>query len=225
MALSGGYRAAPELTPSYSAIRRAGAYRSARLKRVPLPDIRSALDSHTRFILLAQPGAGKTTVLSALRWTRRWPISRTMGARSCRSLCACRRSRPMGQLPRAFLERMWREQTPGRHLDAAEGELRDALHQGRLCILADALNEARRVQYTERMHDWRDFAADLPAGNHLIFSCRKLDYAGELAVQQVEIDPLTPAQIEDFAVRYLDATQGAAFWAALQERHADLRES
>ncbi len=74
------------------------------------------------------------------------------------------------------------------------------------------------------MHDWRDFAAALPAGNHLLFSCRKLDYAGEVAVQQVEIDPLTPAQIEEFAVRYLDAARGAAFWTLLQKRHADLRE-
>ena len=93
--------------------------------------------------------------------------------------------------PRRFLERMWHEAMPGRQVDAAT-EVREVLHRGRLCILCDALNEARREKYADRMHDWREFAADLPAGNQLVFSCRKLDYGGELAIQQVEIDPLTP---------------------------------
>lgn len=222
VALSGGYRAAPELTPSYSAILVRGEGPQRQIERVPLPDIRSALDSHARFILLAQPGAGKTTVLQRIALDKALAYLQD-NADAQLPLFVRLSAQQADETPRAFLERMWQEQMPGSHVDAT-AELSDALRQGRLCILADALNEARREQYTERMHDWRDFAADLPAGNHLVFSCRKLDYAGELAVQQVEIDPLTPVQIEDFAVRYLDATQGAAFWAALQERHADLRE-
>ena len=56
------------------------------------------------------------------------------------------------------------------------------------CATRSMKRSARR--YAERMHDWRDFASSLPAGNQLVFSCRKLDYAGELAIQQVEIDAL-----------------------------------
>ena len=171
---------------------------------------------------LAQPGAGKTTVLQrialerALAWLRgdsgaQLPLFVRLSAQQA------------DETPQAFLARMWQEAVPGSGRAAAE-ELRAALRQGRRCPLVDALNEARRDNYAERMHDWRDFAAGLPPGNHLLFSCRKLDYAGEVAVQQVEIDPLTPVQVEEFAVRYLGAAKGAAFVAALQARHADLRE-
>jgi formylglycine-generating enzyme required for sulfatase activity len=189
---------------------------------VPLPDIRAALDTHAKFILLAQPGAGKTTVL------QRIALDKALGcwrgeAGAQLPLFVRLAAQQTDETPQAFLARMWQEAMPGGAVDGMS-ELRDALRRGRLCLLVDAINEARREHYTERMHDWRDFAAELPAGNHLVFSCRTLDYAGELAVQQVEIDPLTPGQVSEFAVRYLDAARGAAFWKTLQARHGDLRE-
>ncbi len=222
VALSGSYQAAPVLSPAYSLIRVRGERPQRQIERVPLPDIRAALDRHARFILLAQPGAGKTTVL------QRIALDKALGylqgeAGAQLPLFVRLAAQQADETPQAFLARMWREAMPGGAVDGM-GELRDALRRGRLCLLVDAINEARRENYTERMHDWRDFAAELPAGNHLIFSCRTLDYAGEMAVQQVEIDPLTPAQIEEFAVRYLDAARGAAFWKVLQARHGDLRE-
>jgi formylglycine-generating enzyme required for sulfatase activity len=222
VALSGSYQAAPVLTPAYSAILVRGEGPQRQIERVPLPDIRTALTNHAKFILLAQPGAGKTTVL------QRIALDKALGCWQGETgaqlpLFVRLAAQQVDETPQAFLARMWQETMPGGAVDGM-GELRDALRKGRLCLLVDAINEARREHYTERMHDWRDFAAALPAGNHLIFSCRTLDYAGEMAVQQVEIDPLTPPQIEDFAVRYLDAARGAAFWKALQERHGDLRE-
>jgi hypothetical protein len=72
------------------------------------------------------------------------------------------------------------------------------------------------------MADWRDFARDLPAGNRLLFTCRSQDYYGELAVQQVEIDPLTPEQIADFCRRYLGEERGVDLWQTLQNDHAAL---
>lgn len=222
VALSGSYQAAPVLSPAYSLIRVRGDGPQRQIERVPLPDIRAALKTHAKFILLAQPGAGKTTVLQRIALDRALGcLHGTTGAQL--PLFVRLAAQQADETPQAFLARMWREAMPGGAVDGMS-ELRDALRKGRVCLLVDAINEARREHYTERMHDWRDFAAELPAGNHLIFSCRTSDYAGEMAVQQVEIDPLTPAQIEEFAVRYLDAARGAAFWKALQERHGDLRE-
>ena len=222
VALSGSYQAAPVLTPAYSAILVRGEGPQRQIERVPLPDIRAALDNHARFILLAQPGAGKTTVLQRIALDRALGCWRgETGAQL--PLFVRLAAQQTDETPQAFLARMWREAMPGGAVDGMS-ELRDALRKGRLCLLVDAINEAKREHLTERLHDWRDFAAELPAGNHLVFSCRTLDYAGELAVQQVEIDLLTPAQIEEFAVRYLDAARGATFWTVLQDRHADLRE-
>ena len=222
VALSGSYQAAPILTPAYSAILVRGEGPQRQIERVPLPDIRAALKNHAKFILQAQPGAGKTTVLQRIALDKALAcLQGETGAQL--PLFVKLAAQQVNETPQAFLARMWQETMPGGAVEGL-GELREALRQGRLCLLVDAINEARREHYTERMHEWRDFAAGLPAGNHLIFSCRTLDYAGEMAVQQVEIDPLTPPQIEDFAVRYLDVARGTAFWKALQERHGDLRE-
>ena len=225
VALSGGYRVLPELTPAFSAIRVLGEGPQRQIERVPLPDIRTALDRHPVFILLAQPGAGKTTVLQRIALDKALACLQpgpTALARPCPSLCGWPPNRP-ANLPRTS----WRA-CGGKPCPAAasmrDSEVREALRKGRLCLLVDALNEARREQYTERMHDWRDFAAGLPAGNQLVFSCRQLDYNGELAVQQVEIDPLDEGQIQEFAVRYLDEARGRAFWRTLHDRHADLLE-
>jgi hypothetical protein len=220
--LSGGYRAVPELTPSYSTILVRGEGPQRQIERVPLPDIRTALERHSRFILLAQPGAGKTTVLQRIALDKALACFQD-GPPAQVPLFVRLSAQGTAESPQDFLARMWREQMPGRTVEAGV-ELRETLRQGRLCVLVDALNEARRENYAERLYDWRDFAAALPAGNHLVFSCRTLDYAGELAVQQVEIDPLNEEQIQEFAVRYLGESKGGAFWQALRDRHADLRE-
>jgi formylglycine-generating enzyme required for sulfatase activity len=222
VALSGGYRAVPELTPSYSTILVRGEGPQRQIERVPLADIRMALDKYATLILLAQPGAGKTTVLQRIALDK--ALARLAEERTALTPLFVRLSdQGVAESPRTFLARIWREAMPGASVDG-EAELRDALRQGRLCLLVDALNEARSENYRERMVDWREFAAALPAGNKLVFSCRKLDYNGELAVQQVEIDPLSAAQIEEFALLYLGADKGAAFWSALRNRHADLLE-
>jgi len=222
VALSGGYRAAPELTPLLSAILVHGDGPQRQIERKALPDIRTALADHPKFILLAQPGAGKTTVLQRIALDKALDCLQG-GTGAQLPLFVQLADQQAHETPHAFLARKWREAMPGGVADN-ETELYSALTSRRLCLLVDAINEARREKYADRMRDWRAFAAKLPPGNRLVFSCRKLDYTGEVAVQQVEIDPLTPAQIEEFAVRYLGEQKGAAFWTALQAQHADLRE-
>ena len=94
VALSGGYRAAPELTPSYSAILVRGEGPQRQIERVPLPDIRSALDSHARFILLAQPGAGKTTVLQRIALDKALAYLQDNAGAQLPLFVRCPRSRP-----------------------------------------------------------------------------------------------------------------------------------
>jgi hypothetical protein len=123
--LAGGYRAAPELTPAYSAILVRGEGPQRQIVRVPLPDIRTALERHPRFILLAQPGAGKTTVLqrmaldSALAYLQGQPEARL-------PLFVRLASQGAQETPHEFLARQWREQMPGSPVDAPS-ELRSML--------------------------------------------------------------------------------------------------
>ncbi len=220
--LSGGYRPLRELSPTYSRILVRGDGPQRTIERVRLDDIRQALDEHPAFILLAQPGAGKTTVLQRL--ALEIALARLQeGGESRLPLFVRFASQKPDEAPLDFLARVWQEEAPGLHTDA-KGEIAIALRQGRLCLLCDALNEARRENYQQRMQEWADFARRLPTGNRLIFTCRSQDYSGGLAVQQVEVDPLSPEQIQEFARLYLGQEKGAALWRELKSAHTDLLE-
>ncbi len=216
--LSGSVRVAPELTPRYSEIQIWGDGPQREIKRVPLPDIRDAVQRYSAFLLKGLPGGGKTTVLQRLALDQ--ALARLHDpAAGWLPLWTRLASQKPDETPHEFLARMWRLENPG---GDAEAELMQALHGGRLCILLDALNEASRERIKERTNEWRVFAEELPAGNRLVFSCRTQDYGGELGVQQVEVDPLTDEQIEDFSRRYLGDAQGAAFWDDLRGQHNTL---
>ena len=218
--LSGGYRPVRELSPTYSRILVRGDGPQRTIERVRLDDIRQAVGEHPSFILLAQPGAGKTTVLQRLALEMALTRLRE-GGDALLPLFVRLASQKVDEAPIDFLARMWRDEAPGLHTDTT-GEIASALQQGRLCLLCDALNEARREKYRERMQEWAEFARSLPTGNRLLFSCRTQDYSGGLAVQQVEVDPLSESQIEDFARRYLGSEKGSALWGELRSAHSDL---
>jgi formylglycine-generating enzyme required for sulfatase activity len=221
VALTGGYRPAPQLDPRYREVLVRGDGPARQIERRPLKDIQEAMALHAVFIVLARPGAGKTTVLERIAL-----------AEAHRALCAGDAARlpffvrlaaqKPDEDPHAFLARLWQIEmacTP----EEAAAELAAMLKQGRLCLLCDALNEARRERYTERVQEWKAFWRGLPSGNALIFTSRTLDYQGDLAAPQVEIDALTDDQIEEFAGRYLDdPAAGRALRDLLATRHAAL---
>ncbi|MCP4210323.1 MAG: SUMF1/EgtB/PvdO family nonheme iron enzyme [Halieaceae bacterium] len=221
--LSGGYRQKPDLTPTFSKLEVRGEGPQRQIERVPLSDIRRAFDDHNTFILLAQPDGGKTTVLQRLAMElalKRLQVTSNPEPDARLPLLVKMQGQQPHETPEAFLTRMWRADMPG----GSEVDFQEMLQQGQLCILCDALNEALRARYRERMWAWRDFARGLPPGNRLPFTCRTLDYQGELAIQQVEIDALDEDQIQDFARRYLAEEKGNSFWKALGDDHPELLE-
>ncbi len=87
------------------------------------------------------------------------------------------------------------------------------LSEGRMVLLLDALNEmpaASERDYRERVGLWKDWLTRLvreQPGNRVVFSCRSLDYSAPLStpalrVPQVQIEPLTDAQVESFLKAY-----------------------
>ena len=217
--LSGGYFARPVGLPrNFYARYTVGDGPERKLQKEPLPDVRAAFTTRDprfqtpgKLILLAQPGAGKTTVLRRL--ASDLALARLQDPNTHFPFYTSLALQGEAETAYGFLERAWREQLP--HAGA------EALHElrmnGQLCLLLDGVNEMRTGRRAQRLAEWRQLAQTLPAGSRLAFACRSDDYGSTyLGVQQVEIDPLSPQQIEEYACRvYGDDAKAAAFIDAL----------
>jgi formylglycine-generating enzyme required for sulfatase activity len=173
-----------------------------RLERVPIPDVAGAVREYAQFVLLGEPGAGKTTVLQKI---------------ALDAACECLRdsAAPIpffvrlgghrgGESPFDYLAGLWRAR-----LGADFGA---ALRDGRAFLLLDALNEMPRAGYAERTAAWRAFAREWE-GVRMAFTCRTLDY-DPLGLQQVEIRRLDDARVQDFLSKYVP-DHAAALWDEL----------
>jgi len=123
-------------------------------------------------------------------------------------------------LPGAWLAARWSAAHP--HLPALEA----LLSEGRVILLLDALNEmpaGSEREFQERVGLWKDWLVRLAKeqpGNRVVFSCRTLDYSAPLStpalrVPQVQIEPLSDAQIVEFLKLYSPA-RGAEIWEAIR---------
>ncbi len=123
--------------------------------------------------------------------------------------------------PLLWLAREWQNRYPGLP------DFNTIFRQGRLILLLDGLNEIPhrdKTDYQERVGEWQAFLAQYAhCGNTVLFSCRNLDYSTPLGseavpVRRVQVEPLTPAQIETFLNLYL-GDKGQSVWDSL--RHDD----
>jgi hypothetical protein len=120
--------------------------------------------------------------------------------------------------PADWLAQQWREQAPGL------GPFEHYFAAGKILLLLDGLNEMPhldRADYRSRILRWRAFLQQVAHySNTIVLSCRTLDYSAPLSseaapVPQVQVEPLTPAQIERFLQLYL-GQQAEAVWQVLR---------
>ena len=174
-------------------------------------------------VLLGRPGSGKTTLLRRLQLEIAWteleqpsgqvaffvPLNGYRGAR-------------VGDAPPdpySWLAQEWQLRQP------TLPDFATLFQTGRFCLLLDGLNELPHrdpADYEERVTLWQYFLQRAtPLGNTLLFSCRSLDYSvplnSEMApVRQVQVEPLSPTQIEEFLTLYL-GDKAAEVWQALRQ--------
>jgi formylglycine-generating enzyme required for sulfatase activity len=173
-----------------------------RLERVPIADVADAVAEYAQFVLLGEPGAGKTTVLQKI---------------ALDAACDCLQdsAAPIpffvrlgghrgGESPFDYLAGLWHTRL-GTDFGAA-------LRGGRVFLLLDGLNEMPRAGYAERTAAWRAFAREWE-GARVVFTCRTLDY-DPLGLQQVEIHRLDDPRVQDFLGKYVPA-HAAALWEEL----------
>jgi formylglycine-generating enzyme required for sulfatase activity len=181
-----------------------------RIERVPIPDVAAAVRDFPQFVLLGEPGAGKTTVLqkAALDAAR----ARLRGEAVAVPLFIRLGAHRGTESPFDFLAERWRNRVG---TDFAQ-----ALGHGAAFLLLDALNEMPHANRAEQVAAWRAFAQEWESVR-MIFTCRTLDYALPLPLQQVEISRLGDERVRDFLGRYI-SHRAEELWDDLVHHHQGL---
>ena len=166
----------------------------ARLTSVPLHDITEALSKHSAFVILGEPGAGKTTTLQKIAFEAARAILSGEDSRGAsRVPLFVRLSQQGARAPFDFLKAEWKQRTG---LDFA-----DALASGGVLLLADGINELPRDERDERLKAWRLFTLDYCEANQIVYSGRERDYDRQLDLPRVRVEPLDNARIADYLQR------------------------
>ncbi len=178
-------------------------------------------------VLLGRPGSGKTTLLRRLQLEKAWAALETIRQGRAAgpipffvSLNGYRGAQPGEPAPPPYewLAQEWRLRHP------AIADFETLFRSGRLLLLLDGLNEMPhrdRDDYRARIGRWQAFLQqNRHSGNTFVFSCRSLDYSASLSsealpVPQVRVEPLAPAQIEEFLRLHL-ADDAVPIWETLR---------
>jgi formylglycine-generating enzyme required for sulfatase activity len=181
----------------------------AHIMTEPLADITEAIHKHCAFVILGEPGAGKTTTLQKIAFEAARAL---LAGGPGRVPLFVRLSQQGERDPFAFLRDEWERRTGS--------DLADALAAGRVLLLADGINELPREERAERLKAWRLFAADCAGANQVVFSGREKDYAGELDLPRVRVEPLDDARIAG----YLRQHEAEGLGALLDDPRTRLRD-
>ncbi|HEX4947018.1 MAG TPA: SUMF1/EgtB/PvdO family nonheme iron enzyme, partial [Blastocatellia bacterium] len=155
-----------------------------------------------RAVLLGEPGGGKTTTI--------WKL-----AADLRNTAVADRQAPLPLLIRLGRWTDAEQSLPAfiaTQLGELGASLDELLQEERAALLLDGLNELPVSQRPTKYPQVQRFIEQHPKLLAIV-SCRELDYTVDLGVDRINITPLDPLRMREFATHYLDAEQGETlFW-------------
>jgi formylglycine-generating enzyme required for sulfatase activity len=199
------------LPPEFQRLADYGLGPERRVERVPVADVREAVDQYRRLVILGEPGSGKSTTLQHLT------VEYARAARSD----------PSAPLPLYVELGRYKGSEPilefiCDQVRALADHIPAYLHHGRAFLFLDGLNEMPRLDYAARVQQVQALLTqfrELPA----VVTCRVLDYVGHgeaLKLEKLEIQPLDVERIRVFSHRYLGEAAGETLFAQLADETA-----
>ena len=174
-----------------------------------LNDITDALEKHAAFVILGEPGAGKTTTLQKIAFEQ---ARHLLAGGNGRVPLFIRLSQQSNREPFEFLRVEWERRTGS--------DFADALAAGRVLLLADGINELPRDERDERLKAWREFTREYCEANQIVFTGRERDYDRQLDLPRVRVEPLDDERVAD----YLQRNRAEGLHALLDDPKTHLRE-
>ncbi|HAD07507.1 MAG TPA: hypothetical protein DCE76_10165 [Anaerolineaceae bacterium] len=164
-----------------------------------LDDLRDAITKYgrTRFVILGEPGCGKTTTLERLALdVAHQRLNNPHSAKiPLRVDLDFFNKTPID--PDKFLREEWQKTGLLVSYD-------DCVLAGEVCFLLDGVNQMPFDDRPDRIERWRRWVHDLKAGNWAVFTCRSSDYQPRLSIPEVHVQQLDANQIQ----RYLEIRLG-----------------
>jgi len=166
---------------------------------VKLNDLRDAIHEYkkTRFVILGDPGCGKTTTLNRLAIElARERLSAPLHA-PLPILVYLYNFTGDDPQPDDFLENLWRKTG----LANTYGE---SITGDQVCFLLDGVNQMPFANRAKRIDRWSHWAnRELPDGHWAIFTCRMADYTASLHLPEVRVNVLDEKQMRQyFEIRF-----------------------
>jgi hypothetical protein len=151
-----------------------------------------AMRDHLRFVLLGDPGGGKTTCLR--RYAHWAAVTRSTGGSAPLPVWISLSNWLPGESCDSFLRHQW----------PISGNPGDTMSSGSVVLCLDGLNEIG-LAATSRAEELRRWIVAIGADAKVGVTCRASDYAGrfDLGLPQVWLRPLDDHQVELFASAYL----------------------
>ncbi len=173
-------------------------------------------------VLLGKPGSGKTTLLRRLQLEHAWTqLKKPTGCIAFFVPLNRYRRTGLGPPPDPYdwLAKEWKLYQP------RLPDFKTLYEAGKILLLLDGLNEMPhkdKADYRRRIARWQTFwQQTYHYNNSIVFSCRSLDYSDSLSgesgiVHQIQVEPLTPAQIKQFLALHL-GEKSDSIWQILHD--------
>lgn len=179
-----------------------------------LDDIREAITKHkkTRFVILGEPGCGKTTTLQRLamdlaRERLQNPLHTPLPIRA-----DLFKFTGLQQQPDEFLDGEWR-------MTGLAGTYGEAVAKGDVCFLLDGVNQMPSADRKKRIDRWSHWANEnLVMGNWAIFTCRRADYSFGLGLPEVSVSNLVEKQMRTYFEMRFGEIEAERQWGEFEKR-------